>query len=134
MNNRIGMSRYPEMVYGWCLIRVIHFVVCLLEKFPRVPIHTAKFDYSDAYRRVSHAGKTAASTILVVASVAYVMLRLSFGGSSNPPTFCEFSEMLTDVANDLLSANIDPQEIRSPTVEEEHTKPIQVYDLSLIHI
>ena len=128
VNSRIDMDRYPEMVYGWCLVRVIHFVICLRVKFPEVPIFAAKFDYSDAYRRVSHAGKAAAQTILIVASVAYVMLRLSFGGSPNPPTFCEFSEMLTDLANDLLSANIDPEDIRSPTVEDEHTKPISVYN------
>ena len=127
VNSRVDMSSYPEMVYGWCLTRVIHFLVTLRASHPGQPIFLAKFDYSDAYRRVSHAGSAAAKTILVVSTVAYIMLRLSFGGSPNPPTFCEFSEMLTDLANELLRAKIEPSDIRSPTVREEHLSPVTTY-------
>ena len=127
VNSRVDMLSYPEMVYGWCLTRVIHFLVTLRALYPDQPIFLAKFDYSDAYRRVSHSGSAAARTILVVSSVAYIMLRLSFGGSPNPPTFCEFSEMLTDLANELLRAKIEPDDICSPTVRGEHLSPVRHY-------
>jgi hypothetical protein len=29
VNSRIDMTKYPEMIYGWCFSRVIHFVVAL---------------------------------------------------------------------------------------------------------
>ncbi|NER25730.1 MAG: hypothetical protein F6J96_34575 [Symploca sp. SIO1C2] len=123
INERIDMERYPEMVYGWCLIRVIHFVVELRAAHPRKKIFIMKFDYSDAYRRISHQGKAASQSILVVDGTAYVSLRMAFGGSANPPAFCAFSETLTDLANDLSSSDYDPVEAPCPTVEEHHCEP-----------
>lgn len=35
-NSRIDMSQYPEMVYGWCLVRIIHYIVCLRLENPGV--------------------------------------------------------------------------------------------------
>ena len=26
VNNRVDLTQYPEMVYGWCLVRVVHFL------------------------------------------------------------------------------------------------------------
>ena len=124
VNKRVDMELYPEMVYGWCLRRVIHFVVHLRVSHPGVPIFISKFDYSDAYRRVSHAGSAAAQTILVVGDIAYLMLRLAFGGSPNPPCFCAFSEALTDLANELSSSEFEPGDFIIPTVEQKHLVPV----------
>ena len=49
VNNRVDMSKYPEMIYGWCLPRCIHFVVALRLAFPDHRILIAKYDFSDAY-------------------------------------------------------------------------------------
>ena len=54
VNKRIDMDKYPEMIYGWCLTRLIHFVVALRLKFPTKRLLTAKYNLSDAYRRVAH--------------------------------------------------------------------------------
>ncbi|NER25769.1 MAG: hypothetical protein F6J96_34770 [Symploca sp. SIO1C2] len=123
VNKRIDMERYPEMVYGWCLIRIIHFIVALREANPGVRIYISKFDYSDAYRRISHQGRAAAQSILVVDDTAFVSLRMAFGGSANPPGFCAFSETLTDLANDLAASDYDPDSFPCPTVEEGHCAP-----------
>lgn len=123
VNSRIDMSRYPEMVYGWCLVRIIHFVVCLRAEHPEVEIYVQKFDYSDAYRRISHTPQAAAQTILVWMGVAYLMVRLAFGGSPNPAGFCGFSEILTDLANEISCARIEPSEFLVPTVEPKHLIP-----------
>jgi hypothetical protein len=62
VNSRIDMTEYPEMIYGWCFSRVIHFVVALRADHPRTRIFIAKYDFSDAYCRVAHTARAAAQT------------------------------------------------------------------------
>ena len=46
---------------------------------------------------------------------AFVSLRLTFGGSPNPPTWCMFSELVTDLANEIAQCpEWDPEVLRSP--------------------
>ena len=66
------MSKYPEMIYSWCLSRLVHFAVCLRWRHPMKKIFAQKFDYSDAYRHIAHDGKAAAQTILIFEEVAYI--------------------------------------------------------------
>jgi hypothetical protein len=67
------------MICGWCLSRLIHFIIALCLAYPNQGILIAKYNYSDAYRRMVHA----AQSIAVFDKVAYIALRLTFGGS--PP-------------------------------------------------
>jgi hypothetical protein len=115
VNSRIDMSKYPEMIFGWCLPRIIHFIVALRTCYPGVRIFIAKYDFSDAYRRVAHSASAASQSIIVLASVAFLALRLSFGGAPNPPTWCSFSEMVTDLSNEIpLCEDWDPSKLHSP--------------------
>jgi hypothetical protein len=57
VNDRIGMDRYPAMSYGWCLLRVIHFIVALREAHPDKKIFISKYDFSDAYKRMAHSAR-----------------------------------------------------------------------------
>jgi len=91
VNSRIDMDKYPEMVYRWCLSRIIHFIIALRMENPGREILIAKFDCSDAYRRVSHAAFAVVQLVLVWAGVAYIALQLAFGGSPNPACLCAFS-------------------------------------------
>ena len=54
INSRIDMDQYPEMVYGWALTRIIHFIMALRLAWPLRTLFIAKYDYSDAYRRMAH--------------------------------------------------------------------------------
>ena len=115
VNSRIDMAKYNEMIYGWCLSRLLHFIVALRLAHPDKSILIAKYDYSDAYRRMAHAGPAAAQSIAIFGKVAYISLRLTFGGSPNPPTLCLFSGMVTDLANEIaLCEEWDPSTLRSP--------------------
>jgi hypothetical protein len=119
VNHRIDMDAYTEMIYGWCLSRIIHFIVALRLAFPSLLIFIVKYDYSDAYRRVAHSPAAAAQSIIIFANVAYIALRLTFGGSPNPPTWCAFSEMVTDLSNEIsLCKEWDHQKLRSPAQTE----------------
>jgi hypothetical protein len=115
VNSRIDMARYNEMIYRWCLSRLIHFVIALRLAYPNQSILISKYDHSDVYRRMVHAGSAAAQSIAVYDKVAYIALRLTFGGSPNPPTWCLFSEMVTDLANEIaICDEWNPATLRSP--------------------
>jgi hypothetical protein len=115
VNSRINMGKYPEMIFGWCLPRIIHFIVALRIRYPGIRILIAKYDFSDAYRRVTHSASAASQSIIVLAAVAFLALRLSFGGAPNPPTWCSFSEMVTDLSNEIpLCEDWDPSTLHSP--------------------
>jgi hypothetical protein len=81
VNKRIDMEACAEMIYGWCLSRVIHFIVALRLACPFMRIFIMKYDYSDACRRVAHSPSAAAQSIIIFARVAYLSLRLTFGAN-----------------------------------------------------
>ena len=115
VNSRIDASAYPPLVYGWCLSRVLHFIVALRLAFPTESILMTKYDFSDAYRRMAHSPSAAAQSVLVVSSVAYITLRLTFGGAPNPAAWCSYSEMIADLAHELfLSPSWSPSTLHSP--------------------
>ncbi|KAI2502043.1 hypothetical protein MHU86_12446 [Fragilaria crotonensis] len=116
INSRVDMSAYVEMIYGWCFPRiVVHYIVSLRFRYPDMRVLISKYDYSDAYRRIAHSAEAATQTISINGNTAYLSLRLTFGGSPNPPTWCMFSELVTDLANEIgQCSEWDPEEIRSP--------------------
>jgi hypothetical protein len=115
VNSRIDMGEYKEMIYGWCLPRIIHFIVALRLAWPLTAIFICKYDYSDAYRRIAHSAKAVAQTITTLGVLAFIYIRLTFGGSPNAPTWCCFSETVTDLANEIsMCKDWDPSTLRSP--------------------
>ena len=128
INSRIDMGAYPEMVYGWCFPRILHYVASMRTHHPRSRILISKYDYSDAYRRIAHSALAASQTIAVNGETAFISLRLTFGGSPNPPTWCMFSEIVTDLANELaLCQEWDPTALRSPAQPRTPT-PVRLPD------
>jgi hypothetical protein len=126
VNSRIAMEEYPEMIYGWCLPRILHFIVSLRWFYPNRAILIAKYDYSDAYRRIAHSASAVAQTISTLGPLAYVYLRLTFGGSPNPPTWCNFSEIVTDLANEIAQCDEwVPETLQNP---DQATTPEPIRD------
>jgi hypothetical protein len=101
VNDRIDMSQYADMICGWCLGCIIHFIVAMRLQHPHTRIFLSKYDYSDAYPQVAHSAKAAVQSIIIFGQVAYIALHLTFGGSPNPPTWCAFSEMVSDLSNEI---------------------------------
>ena len=115
INSRIDMMAYAEMIYGWCLPRILHYLVALRLAYPSIIIFICKYDYSDAYRRIAHNSSAAVQTLAIHAGLAYLALRLTYGGTPNPPTWCNFSEIVTDLANEISSClEWTPDATRSP--------------------
>jgi hypothetical protein len=90
---------------GSCLPCIVHFIVALQSQNPKLLIFISKYDYSDAYRRIAHSASAAAQTIAVNGETAFLLLRLTFGGSPNPPTWCMFLELVMDLANEIGQCN-----------------------------
>jgi hypothetical protein len=115
VNSRIDMDLYPEMFYGWCISRIIHFIVAKR-------IFISKYDYSDTYRRMAYTASASAQSITVLLAVVYIAVRLTFGGSPNPPAWCLFSKMVTNLANEIVCCSeYNPKDLRSPSQMETPT-------------
>jgi hypothetical protein len=109
------MDAYTEMIYGWCLARIIHYIVSMWLLYPEQRIFITKYDYSNAYQRIAHAASAAIQSIAMFTGLAFIALRLTFGGSPNPPTWCMFSETVTDLANKiLLCEQWNPKHLHNP--------------------
>jgi hypothetical protein len=136
------MEAYPEMIYGWCLSRIFHFIVAHRLRHPTKKIFIAKYDYSDAYRRIAHSASAATQLIIVLTGIAYIALQLTFGGSPNPPTWCAFSDMVTNLSNEIpLCDDWDPSTLRSPSqpitptpIELPKNQPISLAKPMAVHI
>ena len=126
INTRVDMSAYVEMIYGWYLPCILHYIAALRVRHPEMRILMRKFDYSDAYRRVAHSTDAATQTIAINGNTAYLSLRLMFRGLPNPPTWCMFSELVTDLANEIgQCAKLEPETLRSP-VQPETPEPVRL--------
>jgi hypothetical protein len=73
---------------------------------------------------MAHSAAAAAQSIAILLQVAYIAIRLTFGGSPNPPSWCLFSEMVADLANEIACcSSFDPSLLRSPS-QLETPEPI----------
>jgi hypothetical protein len=71
VNSRIDMLLYAEMIYVWCLIRIIHYIIALRAKSPKSRICISEYNYSDAYRQMAHAATAAVQSIAVFVKGAH---------------------------------------------------------------
>jgi hypothetical protein len=103
VNDRTDLLRFPEMLYGWCLSRVIHQIVAFRTYFATKRIAGIKGDFKSAYRRVHYDRTSAQQSIISFNNSLIMMLCLCFGGSGCPPTWCAVGEIIVDLANQLLT-------------------------------
>jgi hypothetical protein len=64
-----------------------------------------KMGFLRPYRRIAHAAISAVQSVVIFSGIAYLALRMTYGGSANPPAWYAFSEMVTDLANESLYAS-----------------------------
>lgn len=117
VNSRVQTDELQSCLYGHCLPRVIHYIVRLRQQHPNKRILLQKIDFKSAYRRAHLGWRTAIQTITqaVTMAIAFVALRLTFGGAPCPYEWSIVSETVTDLANALLvDENWDPQDLHAP--------------------
>ena len=117
VNNRTIKYDLQDVMYGPCLLRVIHLIVKYRHLYPDKHILLSKVDFKSAYRRSHLKAETAIQTITQYTplNLAFISLRLTFGGSPNPNIWSEVSETATDLSNALLACkDWDPDTLQSP--------------------
>jgi hypothetical protein len=113
------------------LLRIIHFILHLRRTSPKTRIFIQKIDFKSAYQRMHLTTDMAAKCITVVGGLAFVSLRLPFGGRACPSLWSDVSETITDLSNALaLDTTWDPDTLHSPlqhliprTLSEPDTVP-----------
>ena len=117
LNKLVDESVLIDLVYGWCIDRVIHQIVAIRQQFPSERIFICKFDWGAAYRRINGDGTLVASSITTNADgqFANLLLRLSFGGKPHPAMFSAISEAACDLCNDIVDVkDWNPDRCQSP--------------------
>ena len=115
VNDRVLLEELEPLYYGGCLSRVIHYIISVRLRHPRVVILGGKSDIKAAYRRITLHGDTAAMSTIMFENLGCTSLRLTFGGSPCPNYFCLASETCTDLTNDILHCpDWDPGSLSSP--------------------
>ena len=119
VNSRVQTEKLNKLIYGDALRRIIHFIHSLRFHHPHTPILIGKFDFSAAYKRMTLWGHSAAASSTCHDGTAFIALRLMFGGAPCPPLWCAMSELIADLANDILACpSWNPEEVHSPHKNE----------------
>jgi hypothetical protein len=130
VNLRIDHSKLPPIMYGFCLRRIIHYILGLRQRHPETKIMINKFDYDAAYRCCHMASTSATESLTIHNKLLFMALRLTFGGSTCPNLWNCISESGTDLANMLIQNSFwdhtsfyDPL---SSTIDKPNTLPPEI--------
>jgi hypothetical protein len=142
VNDRTLEAARTPYRFGHALLRLIHYIVALRSRHPTTAIVLSKTDWKSAYRRLHLASATAVQCITVVGTLAFLSLRLPFGGRAGPSLWSDISELAADLGNALLHdlewdplkdeicspvvSSIPPPDILPPSVAFAPAKPIAV--------
>jgi hypothetical protein len=115
VNSRMDMDQHPVMFHGWCISRNIHFIVSLRLACPERRMFISKWTAATLARE----WRTRQKRQLNQSQSCWQSQGESFGGSPNPPSWCLFSEMATDLANETAnSSSCDLKTLTSPSQPE----------------
>ena len=115
VNSRVIDEELPQCMFGYCLLRLIHYIAALCQSFPSTPILIQKVDWKSAYKRIHLHPSTAIQCCSTFDSITLIPLRAIFGGSPCPSEWGIISETTTDLANYILNhTDWNPADLRSP--------------------
>ena len=115
VNSRVIEEELPQCMFGYCLLRLIHYISALRQQFPSTPILIQKVDWKSAYKRIHLNPETAIQCCSTYDNLTLIPLRAIFGGSPCPSEWGIISETTTDLANYILNhEEWDPTTLHSP--------------------
>ena len=101
VNSRVQFDQLTPCRYGTALRRFIHYIVDLQRRYPTTKILLTKLDFKAAYRRLHLAPATAIQSVVTLDALAFLALRLTFGGAPCPSKWSDISELTCDTCNQL---------------------------------
>jgi len=126
VNDRTIQEDLPPLVYGFCLKRIIHYIINLRSRHPKKKI--SKFDFDAAYRRCHMSASSAQESLTIVKGYLIMALRLTFGGSPCPNFWSCISESITDLCNMLIQNPNWNHELFFDPLSESIDLPLQEFD------
>ena len=105
VNKRVITEELPPCLFGFCLQRILHYIVDTRRRLPTVRILIGKYDIKSAYRRAHLSAETAVESLMIFENILYLALRMTFGGSPCPSQWSCISETMCDLANDLIQCD-----------------------------
>jgi len=115
VNRRTIKEELNPCMFGWVLQRIIMQITSLCLRHPTTPILIGKYDLKAAYRRAHLSPTTATECLTVIDDTLFIALRMTFGGAAFPALWSCHSEVICDLANDILQCPAwDHRSICSP--------------------
>ncbi len=115
VNDRVDETMLTPARFGKAFSRFLYHISYLRRIKTDEPIFITKDDFKSAYRRIHLQAPTAMKACTCINGILLVALRLTFGGSPNPSLWSDVSEVVTDLANDLVRRpDWDPTRHHSP--------------------
>ena len=130
VNQRVREEELPGVIFGHAMLRMLQMIHHLRWNHPNDRILCNKIDVEKAYRRLHTKASIATKCIAIwfldkmwqenqyiksEDQVAVLLTRLPFGSTPAPSEFCITSEIVFDLANDLLHCDRwDPSNLPSP--------------------
>lgn len=102
VNDRILQGLLTPCKFGRCMHRFSHAILFLRQSSPDERIFITKADGKAAYRRLHLSGQQALQSLVIIGTTIFVALRMTFGGAANPSRWSDLSEMMCDLANDIV--------------------------------
>jgi hypothetical protein len=112
INDQCVMELLTPCMFGHALLHIIHFILHLRTQFLQRMIFLQNVDFKSAHRRMHLSAGMAAKCVTVVRDLAYVSLRLPFGGRPCPSLWSDFLETITDLSNAIANdESWDPEKL-----------------------
>ena len=118
-NGMLDDDLMDPCLFGWCLVRVLHRIHDLRERFPETSIFISKIDLDAAFRRLHVCTEHAVLSTTIIDEIAYFLGRLPFGTSEGPGKHDIPSNMCVELAQ-LIADDLswDPNEFFSPRAKD----------------
>lgn len=123
VNSRIIEEQMEPCMFGYAILRIIHYILHLRKMHSDKKILLRKDDLKSAYKRCHldaiSAKRSAIRVKIRELVLLLISLRLPFGGAPGPSEFGVLSDIIADTTNDLYRCeDWDPKELRSDFVEK----------------
>ena len=80
----IDSSDLPNCMFGFCLRRILHYIVGVRIRHPSTRILIAKYDVGSAYRRAHLSAETAVESMTMFNGLLLIALQMTFGSAACP--------------------------------------------------
>ncbi|MGH7955272.1 MAG: hypothetical protein ACREOZ_04855 [Gloeomargaritales cyanobacterium] len=120
VNSRTIVEELQPCMFGHAIRRILHYIADCRRRHPTARILMGKFDIKAAYRRAHFQGVSATESITIFENAAFIALRQTFGAMSGPNNWCCISEMMCDLANDIIQTGEggwDYRSVKSPHLD-----------------